>query len=329
VTLVLPNPADPFDGAIDLHLNYLNVPTEADYAGAGAFHQWFDDWTGPPWSTQLAVVPGTTFTLSAAYASYVELPNGLDLPLHGMIVRQEGPYAVDSDVDVDFTTLTPSTSVLGSFARPTRTGSSLRTSAAYVEVSTSWTPNPGRHFLPIIGDQIGWPTHLETSADGVTVDYEVTHASPDFAASPAVRYYCIRDYSWGGGGHFTMVDVGGYPTEGAQTFVLLDLPEMTDPVDPAVTHPLHTPFAWELFDAGVTPTLYVRSSRVVVADTNLWWITATTDATTLTVPEPPSGVDVAAVLGTEELHGVLGILADDPGDVRARYSESDAFLIQP
>ncbi|MCK7477914.1 MAG: hypothetical protein M0C28_11170 [Candidatus Moduliflexus flocculans] len=69
----------------------------------------------------------------------------------------------------------------------------------------------------------------------------------------------------------------GYPTDGAQAFTLLDMPELTNPEAPLVAHPLHgEPFAWNLFDTDVFPTLMVLSRTGI----NLWSVAAPADATT-------------------------------------------------
>jgi hypothetical protein len=165
--------------------------------------------------------------------------------------------------------------------------------------------------------------------DGNTVDYDIIFAMPGFADSPLVRY-SVNPPAGGGDSYFAMVDADGYPTAGLQTFAFLDLPVVTNPASAVVAHPLHgEAFEWELFDTGVTPTLQIHKVGEGMPDTGVWWITAATDATTLTVPEPPSGTDVAAVLGTGRLFGALGIRADDPGDGLARYSQANTFRIQP
>jgi hypothetical protein len=329
VTLVLPNPNDPRADMVDLTVNFVNTSPDAQGCGAGGIDiEWLTDFVPPDYSVVLSVQRGRTFDLAAANFSWTALPTGFDQPWESILLREAGPFDADATIEVDFATAAAVTSVNGSFGLPARTESPLRTAGMWGGVLPSLTPNPGRHFLPAYDMPVGWASHAERPTGGNTMEYAMSWVAPPGVTSPVSEYALVDNSSEGG--HLSAALVDGFPVEGAQAFTLLDGPDITNPSSLTTPHPLHgEPFAWELIDTGVTPTLYIRSPSAAVAETILWWITAQTDATTLTVPQPPSGVDVAEVLGTDTLRGKIGILADEPVGARALYAESDAFRIQP
>jgi hypothetical protein len=230
--------------------------------------------------------------------------------------------------EIDFASAAPTVAVSGSFGVPARAGSPVRSDPnLYGNVLDFWARNPGGHFVFHGGPNIGWPTHMARSADGDSIEYDLSYAA--LAAFPPVvtLLYVYGPTTAGGEARVSEAYLEGVPADGVQAFTLLDVPQVTTPESPITSHPLLSPIEWELFDTGVTPTIYIRDPAREFRD--VWWITAQSNATTVTVPEPPSVVDIATVLGTARLRGQLGIVADDPGDVEVLRSQSDPFIVQP
>ncbi|MBN1770603.1 MAG: hypothetical protein JXB32_05020, partial [Deltaproteobacteria bacterium] len=327
VTLVLPDP-DPRAGRVELTVSAVNmtdvshpwevmaVGVDQVYAsGGGAFDLVID------------VPPGTPLTLHAGeWEGWTLTADGLDNVIYSWVAQEVAPISGPATAEIDFAApALPSTTVSGSFPLPADPDSPLRQRDAYVVVWTMIGPNPGRHFLPVATTGLGGPTHIGRSVDGDSVEYTVQYVTPPGAVGPVTRY-TMETLGSSGGAPYSCVDVAGYPASGAQTFTHLEVPTVHAPT---TVHALHDPVEWDLFDGGVTPTLHIRTTRVAVCDTDVWRVSAPTDATSLVVPQPPAGFDTVALLGTDLIRGRIGILADDPGDLQANYAESGCFLVQP
>ena len=89
-------------------------------------------------------------------------------------------------------------------------------------------------------------------------------------------------------------------------------------------HPLHEPMEWELFDADVP---FVRVWLYHSLDV-VWQIDAGADATSMTVPQPPSGVDTNALFGSSMRGRVIPYWLDDLHRAEA-FSFSPELPIQP
>jgi hypothetical protein len=286
----------------------------------------------------LPVPAGRTLRIHALEFGYTESPDVVTLP-HHWAMQEVGPLTGPGSVVLDFSTTPAPEEATGSFDLPTRPASPLRTdfSFGWVRSSRSGTElDPGGHLRPPERIGCGIASSMTRSTDRNSIEYEMDWMPAPSGMEPITKFSLFRTWDWAGLeflNRTSSVHVAGYPPEGHQGFTFLDVPEVTNPETAVVAHPLHgEPFEWNLFDSGVIPTLYVFRK---IGDTGrdavdyLWQITAPTDATSLVVPEPPSTIDAAAILGTRRLQARIGLYDPDPGDCLYKNSQSDPFIVQP
>jgi hypothetical protein len=127
----------------------------------------------------------------------------------------------------------------------------------------------------------------------------------------------------GDDGSVSAVYARGYPAEGPLDCEFLDVPTMIRPASVTVRHPLHEPIVWETEHTGVVAAVYIKDSEGAV-----WVVEGADDATTLTVPEPPSGAGAAAVLEEGVFRAAVEI-ADRPaeGECFLRWAEPTPFTL--
>jgi hypothetical protein len=91
--------------------------------------------------------------------------------------------------------------------------------------------------------------------------------------------------------------VEGYPAQGHVDVSFIEPPQL---ITATTGSSLHAPIEWVLYDHDVWMVLYLyRGQRLI-------WAAATApNATTMTMPAPPSSVDPSAVLGSDALDASL------------------------
>jgi len=259
----------------------------------------------PDWS--LDVPPAVPFTLVAKEWDFVDLPSvrGMDRPVFGWIVSEQTAVTAPTTVDMDFAFPTASTTVSGTFSYPSRLDSPLRDlyPLGWLDARVMVSEVEAMIISPF-----GAVSHTEVTTDGNTAEYDFEFVTLTDLPDPVTEFDLVSDWS-GSRTVPAIAYVRGYPTEGAQDFSFLDQPRMVVPSSGTVRHPLHDPVEWELFDTGVRPVIVIGRR-----DTGryVWTVVAPEDATTLTVPEPPSGVDMAALLGTHDLGFMFRIVSSTP-----------------
>lgn len=181
----------------------------------------------------------------------------------------------DSVIDIDFEAdaVVP-TDFEGSFALPSRPSSPLlaRSSRPTVLVRVA-----GSYWSGFVGFQ----TRLRL--EGSVVEYGgVVVKTPEYGGN-----WYLYWVETGGSGGQSYAFGRGVP-DGAQP-QLLDLPEWVSVDGQRIDEPL----SWEIFDEGVRPMVWIRSPSGEV----IWQAEVPEDATSVTLPAPPSNVDLAGLLG--------------------------------
>ncbi|HEY3356374.1 MAG TPA: hypothetical protein VGQ83_24200 [Polyangia bacterium] len=170
---------------------------------------------------------------------------------------------------------------------------------------------------------VAWLKSATLSADGTRYDYEAEWVEPAGVGLPRT-VFSLRVGTWNTW-HKSVVIVPGYPPEGPQELEFLEPPEVVTPANRKVPYPLHDPLAWSPGDPGTVTTC--RISRGDQQDNRaqvVWELRGPAGASEVTVPQPPSGVDAAALLGAEPLNAWI---ANWDGDTRA--ASSSVFLLAP
>lgn len=220
------------------------------------------------WSASIA--PDQPFSLVALELDYLDGgANTVDNPIFGWFTLEHPGVSEDTQLAIDFAMPTLPEYAVGSFAVPERPDSPLRDSNfGFIYAGANLTT----------GQLIGRATATSVSDDGNIIDYEVEYVTPQAATDP---HTCFRVVSTVGPNLSTTCSPG-LPGDGAQDVEILDATEVPFMPDRS----LHDPVEFELYDVGVVPELRISYN------TNLLWIVVgPEDATSLTVPQPPTGSD--------------------------------------
>jgi hypothetical protein len=276
----------------------VNTPTIQNLVGDS-------EWYGTGNQTWSVDVPtGETFVLQAVERSdWTALPSGQGFTdmLHQWMQIEYGPVTADeTNIELDFdaynmTTYTADVSVL----MPTRTDSVLRTgNTPFCYMCTS----SSRYCH-------GWPTYLDVVDSHNRIDISFLWVEPDYA----------QDHMWfcrvtAATGEYAQSNFDGKPTQDQQE-TLIDVPTWVTPADPTVSHDLYAPMEWTWYED-------VNFAEVIIAANGIeWWIVHTgPNATTATVPQPPTGAHVAAFLGANATAYIFGGTIENDIAVRKAFS---------
>lgn len=264
-------------------------------AGIGGYDSfWAPD---PQWSASIA--PDQPFSLVALELWYLAVPPGqTDNPIFGWFTAEHPGASMDTQLSIDFAMPTMPSVAAGSFLLPERPDSPLRADNfgfvyALAELGGG----------PLIGRSI----YTEVSPDGDSCAYDVEYVTPAAAVEPVT---CHRIVAAEG---MSTSCLPGFPGDGPQDVELLDVTSVAFVADRS----LYEPVEFELHDVGVTPQL-----RITYGPQLLWIVTGPEDATSLTVPQPPSGFDTGGA--TLDMNLWLGRLAPD-GDTLEAWSSIPPF----
>jgi hypothetical protein len=224
------------------------------------------------WSANIA--PDQPFSLVALELDYLDGgPNSVDNPIFGWFMLEHPGASEDTELAIDFAMPTSPEYAAGSFGVPERPDSPLRVdNFGFIYAVAELTMGPTSSQL------IGRATASSLSPDGNTIDYDLEYVTPATVTDPHI---CFRVVSTVGPNYSTAC-IPGLPGDGAQDVDLLDATEV-----PFVSNrSLYAPVEFELHDVGVVPELHVA-----YGETLLWVVVGPEDATSLTVPQPPTGFE--------------------------------------
>ena len=215
----------------------------------------------------------------------VALEHGYDQPIHQMLQVSFDPITADkTGVVLDF-----------------------KANAAAMKTADVWmtlpkrTDSPVRNGYPVglvcpVGSIActGWSTHVAISGDGNQVDDSLFWAEPSWATEPLtwIHVYAKAPGSIGANTLVSWRFVQTCPKAGLMG-ALPDSPQWVLPAESVSdVYPLHQPLEWKLFEEASYVDLTLLRGKTLV-----WMVEAGPNATSLTVPPLPSGVDPADVFG--------------------------------
>ncbi len=272
--------------------------------------------TGPAWS--IDVQPGRAFTVIGVESHVLEpLPSGrgMDQVIDRWTLLDHPMVTTPTTADLDFDApLTPTpTTIRGSFPIGLRADSPL----ALDGYGYFWATTVSSALTVLLA----LPSRIDVRADGSAFDFEGEYLQLPRTSDPLAVYALARPTT----GERSTAIVAGWPASGAAAVTFLDLPTIDVPATAGTRHPLHEAIAWTAYDTGVAVVLHVlRDERTV------WTVHAPQDATTLAVPQPPSGADVGDLLGTGLVEGRLTLYRRDAGDrYNAQAARSRTILLEP
>ncbi len=282
----------------------VNTPAILDAVANSEFHG-----TGTQtWSVD--VPTGEPFILQAIEGEYTALSSGqgYNAPIYQVMQMEYGPVSADeTDIELDFdaygmTTYTADVSV----TMPTRTDSPIRTGGipyCFVCASNSAYCH-------------GWPTYEDVVDNHNRIDLSFLWVDPDY----------VEDTYWfcrvtGDNGEVALSKYEGKPTQD-QVETLIDAPTWVTPADPTVAHDITEPLEWTFYeDVNVT---YISFAANNIAR---WIIYAGPNATTATVPEPPTGVSYSTALGAHPVAKLVGGTFVNGAWERVATSQPAAFAL--
>jgi len=215
-----------------------------------------------------------------------------------MILEHDPITAATAQEDLDLAAheVTPLTAQ-GQMVLPTRADSPLRTGWPNVWVM-DWESS--------FWHNTGWAELIDFSADGNAFDVDYIWVEPPLLEAPVT--FC-RVYNQGTLDMSIVLKLG-YPEAGALDPPLLDVPRWVIPASPITIHPLHAAMEWELFDDDIL----LVTMEVYRGDQIVWRVFAEENALSLTIPLPPSSVDVDDHLGHQTLTGKILVGELDESD---------------
>jgi hypothetical protein len=274
-------------------------------------HELYAD-VGPDWSIEMPT--GMPFTLVGLESHNLpsegrEIAQALD----AWTILEHAAVTEDTTIDLDFdapVTPTP-TLCAGSFDLPPRAESPLRAGG----FGYFWVSSLESDFTVTLG----LPTHIDINGDWTAFEYEGEYLELASAVTDPMTIYLIARTA----GERSIVIVDDYPTPGEHELAFIDLPEMVAPATPSTRHPLHDPITWNAFDTDVETVV-----TIIRADDSVWGVRGATDATSITVPQPPATADVAELLGTGVLEGRVTLFRrDETDEYTERSARSHAFIL--
>jgi len=264
-------------------------------------------------SYSFTVEQDAPFSIVAIEAEDGYLPSnrGYWVDIHKAMVAEHDPISASSavyDLDFDMWEITPQT-VDGSIILPTRADSPLRGGWGLVFVKSNTS-----------GDDCltGWAESIERTADGNRFDVSYIWVEPPLLEG-VYTYHLVYDTTTN---ELSMSNPRGYPEGGVLAVPLLDTPEWITPADPLTPHLITETFEWEWFDD-------VSESSIVLSrnQTSMWYVIGGQNSTSVTIPELPTGITAAQLLGNTSVARVYGGHIDDLGWVQ--YSQSMTVRVSP
>jgi hypothetical protein len=219
------------------------------------------------WSTGIA--PDQPFTVVALEVDFLDGgPNTVDNPIFGWFTLEHPGVSEDTQIDIDFAMPTAPDFAVGSYGVPERPDSPLHvTNFGFVYTMAQTT-----------GQMIGRASATSMTDDGNTVDYEIEYVTPATVPDPQTCFRVVSQV----GPYISTTCVPGFPGAGPQDVELLDVTEIPFVADRS----LYDPVEFEVYDADVVPELHITQAADLV-----WLVIGPEDATSLTVPQPPTGFE--------------------------------------
>jgi hypothetical protein len=149
----------------------------------------------------------------------------------------------------------------------------------------------------------GWSTSVDISEDGTQFEASFLWVEPDYAEDP--WYYCAV-YNPTGWSLYAYNLVEGYPEDGSSMGQLIDVPIWVSPT-PGNPQNLYDPLEWQFSDDDL-PLILINLYRM---DDFIWQIIPPPNATTATIPEPPSTFDASILEGAGNIRTELMVVTHD------------------
>jgi hypothetical protein len=326
VGVILPVTDVSSDACVNLSGTALNMADVGHYLSVGDLNTPdFASVLGPDWTLQ--VPPGVPLTLIALESSprLLATPQAYETTIAGWTMAEHAAVTADTTVELDFADAAAPTTVEGSCAMPSSADSPLRDLYLTISVVGAVDDLAGQTY-PMSHGLVGIGTHGEPSADGSAINFGVQYLSPPGVTAPATNFTL---WAWNATAESqsSAAYVRGYPAAGPQAFAFLDTARMVAPPDSTTHRPLHDPVQWTPPGTGLQP--WVLLYRGVDPSLGVaWMLKAAPDATTLVVPDPPSAVPVATVLGMGSLRGYVRLVSETwTDDCFFRYSTGEYFIL--
>lgn len=267
------------------------------------------DTMGPTtgWSTgvnlawSVSVMRGEPFVLQARDYEVIDSPQGpgVESIYYGVMQREHDPITQDATgVVLDFSTF----------------GMELHSATVSMLLPTgvpNWQPMGSAPACQVCATNSnrchGWTSYRAVFDNPLRIQADFVWVEPDYPVE--VYWHCaIGEYE---GELFNTYNVGsktvipGYPQAGGH-HTLMEPPRWVTPADPEVPHPVHDPLEVMYYEDVPDPGIVLRRGTEP-----RWLLHGRANATTFTVPEPPTGVYVSTILGANPNVVAFGGTFDD------------------
>lgn len=252
--------------------------------------------SGSAYSIDLA--PEQPYTLLAAEYSYKSVPSGqgVEQTIYQWYWEEREALTEDGSAEITFSGEGLSESVSGSFSL-----GELRDDSPVVG------EHGNGYILVREGGTVysmvsGFPTLIDINPEATAFDYTVEHVQASMLENP-VTEYMLRTKEQPSAVTIRVYEPG-LPRAGAYAPDFIDMPAVTPPAGDGGVYPLaNETWSWEMYDAGVTPSVVV-----VVPSTDFYWtIYGPEDATSITIPALPEDVELLDSLRQEDAQALVAL----------------------
>jgi hypothetical protein len=325
---------------VPLHYGKEPVLVSGHWGGAGAqagllvttsfqglWTSWRDDlsstWTSNTWKYN--VPRGEPFTLvSATFRPGTAEPRGTLWEQMAWIAIDHDAVTEATTLDLDFSQPASVTVVSGSFYPRLRDASPLMLAGNPGVTVGTWGNGFGGPYVGIASE-----VSLSGVGSALMANYTVQHLTLSGVAPTTAYRFCVPacepslQCSLPAACSTNYVD--GYPAAGGLgALAFLDQPTLLTPAAPDTPAAMHSPVELHLWDANVSVF-----ARVWRGAGMIWSVEVPETLRSFAIPQPPSTVDRAAVLGTGSLQAQLTISERDEQGRERRLAESLRFLLDP
>lgn len=262
----------------------LNQHAASDRLWVTSTNSWNgSEGVGAAWSME--ALPGMSFSVFAVdYTAVGAGARGFTRTWYSWVAVDHEAVNGATTMDIDLANPPSMKQATGTLVLPARAESVLRTKSIGQVWALAWS---------LTGSgAVGGTSSSRVSTDGTRIEYTVDWIEPTGVEQPVTQYALSH------GNRVSLVIRAGYPPGGELDATFIDLPELTNLPDHSVGQTFHDEIAWQVFD----PDVWMRC--MVSRGIDVSWVALVPPTeTSLRVPQGPSSLDEAVLLGDEELTG--------------------------
>ncbi len=221
-------------------------------------------------------------------------------------------------LDIDCAVKQPVTAFKATITLPTDPKSLLRTSTTGLVFVSD--------FDSALTSFLGYASKATIAADGKSFNLEAEHVSLAAFKAPLTQYVLSLGAYQG-----SVVASEGAPKDGTTVSGFLEQATLLQPAKPTTAMAFGDPIEWSTTETGVRTVIALSRGNLQAQNLEqVWFLWAMPGTTKLTLPEPPSTVDVAELLGSDPIYGQVNLCEFDLAKLYCKRNVGGKlFKLQP